>query len=50
MIRLFAEAFVDSCVFDGNTATNSGGALYMRSHGMLSLKDTAFINNQALGM
>ena len=25
VIRLFAEAFVDSCVFDGNTATNSGG-------------------------
>ncbi len=47
-IRAFgAELTVERCLFDGNSATGDGGAIYQINSALLDVRDSIFTNNVA---
>ena len=41
------EIDISGCTFDGNTAYNAGGAVYVGSKNIISISDSTFLNNEA---
>ena len=36
---------ISGCTFDGNTAYNAGGAVYVGSKNIINISDSTFLNN-----
>ena len=46
---LALELNVTDCAFEANKATDSGGALWLRTLGKVTLKNSTFTNNRVMG-